>query len=243
MIPESNCYPNWVTHIFRIDPDNSVYLVIPKEDSIDSPVGYKAKFAKLWAGAQDGSIPLKRCPVTKLIQGQLTRFLATNYGVEYVAKMKTDTTTFSEAPEVIRELRDDLASLVADITSEKPEFNEGLAIGNYPDMKMNWHSDGEKGLGPVVASFSYGGDALMKFAMHNKYLFGHGGPGTPTNTKRSFRAAIRRTRSVLFRGSKTQIDTPRRSVARGSGKWSTALRKPSRPNRFWRCRFRVLVRS
>ncbi|KAK8063519.1 hypothetical protein PG996_008171 [Apiospora saccharicola] len=77
---------------------------------------------------------LPRCPVTEKIFSQLTRFLATNYGVDYNAKMRTQTTPFSEAPEIIRELRDDLTSLVADITGEKPEFNEGLAIGNYPDM-------------------------------------------------------------------------------------------------------------
>ncbi|KAK7964135.1 hypothetical protein PG988_011109 [Apiospora saccharicola] len=161
----------------QFDPENRVCLVIPKDPAIVSPVGSKAKFSKLWAGVQDGSIPLKRCPVTEKIFGQLTRFLATNYGVDYNAKMRTQTTPFSEAPEIIRELRDDLTSLVADITGEKPEFNEGLAIGNYPDMSMGWHSDGERGVGPIVASFSYGGTALMKFDIKNKFKFGRGGPG------------------------------------------------------------------
>ncbi|KAK8086438.1 hypothetical protein PG994_001412 [Apiospora phragmitis] len=50
-------------------------------------------------------------------------------------------------------------------------------MGNYPNMKMGWHSDGEKGVGPIVASASYGGNATMQFSMKNGYLVGHGGQG------------------------------------------------------------------
>ncbi|KAK8109108.1 ubiquitin-like protein DskB [Apiospora sp. TS-2023a] len=82
------------------------------------------------------------------VPGQLTNFLAINYGEEYLAKMRTDTMPFKQAPNVIQQLREELATVIEKVLGAGPEFKEGLAIGNYPKMKMNWHSDGEKGLAP-----------------------------------------------------------------------------------------------
>ncbi|KAK7960518.1 ubiquitin-like protein [Apiospora saccharicola] len=62
--------------------------------------------------------------------------------------MRTDTMPFNQAPDVIQQLREELATVLEKLLGIRPEFHEGLAIGNYPKMKMNWHSDGEKGLAP-----------------------------------------------------------------------------------------------
>ncbi|KAK8063520.1 hypothetical protein PG996_008172 [Apiospora saccharicola] len=164
-----NVHPDRVTRMFRFDPDNFVLSIIPKESAIKR---YKDMFEKLWSGVQDGTIPIRRCPVNAKVKGQLTSFLATNFSEPYLAKMKTDTTPFNEAPDVIRQLREELATVIQKVLGTRPEFNEGLVIGNYPKMKMGWHSDGEKGVGPVVASISFGGLAMMEFVMTSGSLLG-----------------------------------------------------------------------
>ncbi|KAK8029916.1 hypothetical protein PG993_011207 [Apiospora rasikravindrae] len=171
----NDSHPGYVVHTFRLDDENSVIIGFPTELAVTYKEGSKSVFEKLWARVQEGTIPLQRCPVRAKIPGQLTRFFATNYGEEYLAKMATDTTSFEEAPDVIRCIKNELTSVVWEILGgEDPKFNELLCIGNYPNMAMNWHKDGEKGVGPVVASFSYGGTAIMSFAMDRRHLVGRG---------------------------------------------------------------------
>jgi hypothetical protein len=43
------------------------------------------------------------------------------------------------------------------------EFNEVLSVLYREGQKMNWHDDGEVGLGPVVASLSLGSVATMSW--------------------------------------------------------------------------------
>ncbi|GJJ06387.1 hypothetical protein Clacol_000578 [Clathrus columnatus] len=44
-----------------------------------------------------------------------------------------------------------------------PDFNEVLSAAYMEEQKMEYHSDGEKDLGPIVASLSLGSPAIMKF--------------------------------------------------------------------------------
>ncbi|KAK7959603.1 uncharacterized protein PG986_004457 [Apiospora aurea] len=168
-------HPGYVVHTFHLDGENSVVIGFPTELAITYKGGSKSTFEELWASIQDGTIPLERCPVSAKIPGQLTRFFATNYGEEYLAKMATNTTSFAEAPSVVPSIKNELTSVVWEILGgEDPKFNELLCIGNYPNMAMNWHKDGEKGVGPIVASFSYGGTATMSFSMDRRHLVGRG---------------------------------------------------------------------
>ncbi|KAK8062438.1 hypothetical protein PG997_014535 [Apiospora hydei] len=91
--------------------------------------------------------------------------------------MKTQTTPLDDAPEVLRTVKGILIETVSQVLGRTPQFNEMLCIGNYPNMSMGWHQDGERGVGPVVSSMSFGGEAVMKFCMHKKYLVGRGGKG------------------------------------------------------------------
>lgn len=68
---------------------------------------------------------IKCCPVRFKIARQFTSFLTTNYGEEYVAKMKTNTTTFDEAPKVIQQLTVELASIVEKVFGARPDFQRG----------------------------------------------------------------------------------------------------------------------
>ncbi|KAK6836620.1 hypothetical protein PG987_007115 [Apiospora arundinis] len=172
-------HPRFVLHTFRLDDENMVVLGVPKETAIAGPDGFESLFGNLWSGVQDGSIPLRRCPAGSYKDsGQMTRFFATNYGEAYNAKMKTEDTSFAAAPEMIRTIKEILTTTVTEVLSNVPQFNEMLCIGNYPNMAMNWHQDGENGVGPVVASLSFGGEATMEFAMDPKHLVGRGGKGS-----------------------------------------------------------------
>ena len=44
-----------------------------------------------------------------------------------------------------------------------PAFNELLTAAYMERQAMGFHTDGERGLGPVVASLSMGSPAIMKF--------------------------------------------------------------------------------
>jgi len=48
-------------------------------------------------------------------------------------------------------------------------FNEVLSAAYMEKQKMAFHSDSERGLGPVVASLSLGSTAEMHFRLHAKY--------------------------------------------------------------------------
>ena len=46
---------------------------------------------------------------------------------------------------------------------ERPAFNELLTAAYMEKQSMGFHTDGERGLGPIVASLSMGSPAIMKF--------------------------------------------------------------------------------
>ncbi|KAK8112787.1 hypothetical protein PG984_013313 [Apiospora sp. TS-2023a] len=173
ILDAEHSHPGYVTHKFELDGDNEVWLLLPKDFLIDLPGGSKDRFGKLWAGMQDGTIPVKRCPANAgKVPGQLTKFMAHNYGEPYNAKMETETTPLDDAPAVIRDVKDEMVSVISEIVGEVPVFNEMLAIANYPNMSMGWHKDGENGVGFIVASTSYGGQAIMSFAMDKAHMVG-----------------------------------------------------------------------
>ena len=45
-------------------------------------------------------------------------------------------------------------------SASKPDFNEVLSIGYMCGQSMSWHDDGEQDVAPVVASLSFGSDAV-----------------------------------------------------------------------------------
>uniref|UniRef100_A0A0K3C503 FGENESH: predicted gene_1.595 protein n=1 Tax=Rhodotorula toruloides TaxID=5286 RepID=A0A0K3C503_RHOTO len=79
-----------------------------------------------------------------------------------------DETTY--APECTREARNHLKTVVQLLVgpNELADFNEILSVAYMSGGKMNYHDDGERGLGPYVASVSLGSDALMTFRAKGK---------------------------------------------------------------------------
>lgn len=58
---------------------------------------------------------------------------------------------------------DVIRTRAAIMLGEYPPFNELLTAAYMEKQSMGFHTDGERGLGPVVASLSMGSPAIMKF--------------------------------------------------------------------------------
>ncbi|GAA5943263.1 hypothetical protein JCM3775_004554 [Rhodotorula graminis] len=69
------------------------------------------------------------------------------------------------APVCALEARDYLETVVRSVVGDGPEtnFNEILSVAYMTGGRMNYHDDGEAGLGQYVASLSLGSDAVMSF--------------------------------------------------------------------------------
>lgn len=52
------------------------------------------------------------------------------------------------------------------------EFNEVLALGYMEDQRINYHDDGEYGLGPAIATLSLGATGAMRIRMKAKHYNG-----------------------------------------------------------------------
>jgi alkylated DNA repair dioxygenase AlkB len=52
------------------------------------------------------------------------------------------------------------------------EFNEVLALAYLDKQSIDYHDDGEKGLGPTIATLSLGAPATMKIRMKAKHYYG-----------------------------------------------------------------------
>ncbi|GAA5884716.1 hypothetical protein JCM6882_005365 [Rhodosporidiobolus microsporus] len=78
--------------------------------------------------------------------------------------------TSTYAPTCAKRARDYLQKTVQRVVGhgEETEFNEILSVAYMTGGKMNYHDDGERGLGPFVASISLGTDAIMSFRAKTK---------------------------------------------------------------------------
>ncbi|KAK6199672.1 hypothetical protein LQW54_009990 [Pestalotiopsis sp. IQ-011] len=126
-------------------------------------------------------------------------------GAPYKFGVAVDTTAFSDAPEPIlrgvaqlswaqeksiqktRELFEkETIGYSKDSMSLKSEnFNELLALGYFESSTISYHDDGEKQLGPTVATLSLGSPAVMRFRPKKKNAI-----GTPGNNAKGEKPAV-----------------------------------------------------
>ncbi|KAI5810759.1 hypothetical protein BZA77DRAFT_254299, partial [Pyronema omphalodes] len=130
--------------------------------------------ANLSANAQDGGadwllkeyqtagIPFQRYLMTVAGGMSYTAHYTYNVGAQYKYVANQPTVTFEEAHPVVRAACNLLKGRV-NWMHPGVDFNEILSVGYLEDQAMNFHQDGEKGLGPTVASISLGCPAEMLF--------------------------------------------------------------------------------
>lgn len=120
--------------------------------------------------ASEGSL-FKRHPLkTHLLRGRfLVNYFSHNAGVpyKYIAG-DGESVPFDKAPSsvvgALRLIEEHTATL---FPKESINFNEILSVAYLEKQKMSYHTDNEKGLGPIIASLSLGSTALMHFRLRN----------------------------------------------------------------------------
>ncbi|KAF2207090.1 hypothetical protein CERZMDRAFT_51813 [Cercospora zeae-maydis SCOH1-5] len=97
-----------------------------------------------------------------------------NYGMPYKFIAGGSSLPFSSAPWPVRACRADLnwASQNLCSASGHSDFNEQLIFAYMEGQKVEYHDDGERGLGARIASLSLGGKAKMMLRMKSKHFVG-----------------------------------------------------------------------
>ena len=73
------------------------------------------------------------------------------------------TLPFDQCPPCVLRALELVRARAAMMLDEPPSFNELLTAAYMEKQAMGFHTDGERGLGPIVASLSMGSPAIMKF--------------------------------------------------------------------------------
>ncbi|KAJ3999632.1 hypothetical protein F5050DRAFT_1736772 [Lentinula boryana] len=120
--------------------------------------------------AADGNLPFRRWPLRshKLRGVLLTNYFSQNCGVPYHYVGGTaNTLSWEEAPTAVVDAKNFIEERTKQALNNRNSqdflFNEVLSAAYMEKQKMSFHTDDEKGLGPVVAGLSLGSPALMHF--------------------------------------------------------------------------------
>ncbi|KAI9509424.1 hypothetical protein F5148DRAFT_761013 [Russula earlei] len=149
--------------------------LIPGHPSVN--MGANALFLDYQKQAASGEIQFRRWPLrAHKCRGQLlSNYFSQNTGAPYQYIGGAERTTPLE--DGAKAVLDALALIKDRITTALGRdipFNEVLSAAYMEKQKMTFHSDSERGLGPVVASLSLGSAAEMHFRLHSKYTFTEG---------------------------------------------------------------------
>ncbi|KAJ7181183.1 hypothetical protein C8R46DRAFT_598816 [Mycena filopes] len=123
--------------------------------------------------ASDGTLLFRRWPLRshKLRGTLLTNYFSQNSGETYHYVGGTDNTVpFDRAPRAVVQARALIQKRMYEALGMNYAFNEVLSAAYMEQQKMAFHSDSERGLGPVVAGLSMGSPALMHFRVLSKFV-------------------------------------------------------------------------
>jgi len=100
----------------------------------------------------------------------LTNYFSHNAGVPYHYVGGTDNTVpFDQAPSAVVDARALIRKRISEALGMDVDFNEVLSAAYMEKQKMAFHSDDEKGLGPVVAGLSFGSPAIIHFRLQKRH--------------------------------------------------------------------------
>ncbi|CAJ2514065.1 Uu.00g021840.m01.CDS01 [Anthostomella pinea] len=107
--------------------------------------------------------------------GDFMTAFSMNYGMPYKFVASGASKSFEDAPLAVRACRSRLnwaaKEFLADQSTET-DFNEELVFAYMEGQKIEYHDDGEEGLGPRIATLSLGGKAKMHMRMKKKHFVG-----------------------------------------------------------------------
>ncbi|KAI0038640.1 hypothetical protein FA95DRAFT_1505273 [Auriscalpium vulgare] len=121
--------------------------------------------------ASSGEIEFRRWPLRNVSRGQLlSNYFSQNTGAPYQYVGGSDRTVPLDAcASCVRGALDLINDRVYGALNRDEPFNEVLSAAYMEKQKMAFHSDSERGLGPVVASLSLGSVAYIHFRLHARY--------------------------------------------------------------------------
>ncbi|KAK0353652.1 hypothetical protein LTR59_011010 [Friedmanniomyces endolithicus] len=115
----------------------------------------------------------------EVIDGDFMTAFSMNYGMPYKFVASGTTRSFDDekTPWPIPECRSRLIwaadqFLPSSSSSSKTDLNELLVFAYMEGQKIEYHDDGEEGLGPTIASLSLGGTAKMHLRLKTKHFVG-----------------------------------------------------------------------
>lgn len=164
--------------------DGFITHMIANKTVLEEEGGPDAMFEEL----QQTDIGLERrsMPNGQLKGPNYCRQFLVNYGMPYKFIAATESRSFDNAARPITSTRSRLnwaAQLLLSQETDKPmaeiaedwkpqEFNEVLALGYFQGQKINYHDDGEYGLGPTIATLSLGAPGTMRIRMKARHFHG-----------------------------------------------------------------------
>ncbi|KAH7112820.1 hypothetical protein B0J11DRAFT_393581, partial [Dendryphion nanum] len=151
--------------------DGFVAHLVANKPIVEESGGPNEMFEEL----QQNDIGLRRRPLgTGMIKGEsYTRHFSVNYGMPYKFIAATASESFDGAASAITKTRTRLnwaSKMMAQDAHQ--EFNEVLALGYFEEQRMNYHDDGEFGLGPTIATLSLGAPGTMRLRMKARHYLG-----------------------------------------------------------------------
>ncbi|KAJ7172893.1 hypothetical protein C8R43DRAFT_874003 [Mycena crocata] len=128
--------------------------------------------------AAEGILRFRRWPL-RMRGSLLTNYFSQNSGEAYqYVGGAANTVPFEDAPSAVVQAHNVIEKRISDALQEEHRFNEVLSAGYMEEQSMAFHSDAERGLGPLVAGLSMGSPALMHFRLRAKHS-----PGRPKGAK------------------------------------------------------------
>jgi hypothetical protein len=160
---------------FDLPHDRGHIHLIPGHPSINNEAN--TLFGAYQKQASEGIIQFRRWPLrTHKCRGQLlSNYFSQNTGApyQYIGGAER-TTTLKEGAEPVRGALSLIRNRIETTLGKDIDFNEVLSAAYMEKQKMAFHSDSERGLGPVIASLSLGCVAEMHFRLHSKYTISEG---------------------------------------------------------------------
>ncbi|KAN0134053.1 hypothetical protein V8E53_008271 [Lactarius tabidus] len=165
---------------FDLPHDRGHIHLIPGHPSINNEAN--TLFGAYQKQASEGIFQFRRWPLRTVSRGQLlSNYFSQNMPFvvddtisrQYIGGAER-TTPLKEGTEPVQGALRLIKNRIATTLGQDIDFNEVLSAAYMERQKMAFHSDSERGLGPVIASLSLGCVAEMHFRLHSKYTISDG---------------------------------------------------------------------
>lgn len=159
---------------FHLIDDCDVTVIVPKEGTNSKHQGSDWLLDRFQRSARNEEMLLQKQFVQGKVPGTVTNHYIHNYGHSYNLDINIQQNTpFEDAPSELRIARDAANSLCQEYQSPHGQepFNQCYVAGYFTNNAMNYHTDGEKGIGNVIATWTLGGEGKFSvIPLPNQYF-------------------------------------------------------------------------